>query len=104
MNKYKNINSEQAQKLINQNKNLLILDVRRFGEYKIGKIHNAINIPVDELEWEIEDLKEYQNKPILVYCKAGHRSALACEMLSQEGFTNLYNLAEGTLGFKGDLK
>ena len=104
MNSYKSINSEQAKKLIKENKELLIIDVRRFSEYKTGKIHNAINIPVEELEWEIEDLKEHQDDPILVYCKAVHKSALACEMLSEEGFSNLYNLGQGILGFDGELE
>lgn len=104
MNSYKSINSTQAQRLINENSDLLIIDVRRFSEYKTGKIHNAINIPVEELEWEIEDLKEHKDEPILVYCKAGHKSALACEMLREEGFTNLYNLGQGVLGFDGELE
>ncbi|MDU4324200.1 MAG: rhodanese-like domain-containing protein [Clostridium celatum] len=65
---------------------------------------NAINIPVEELEWEIEDLKENIDKPILVYCKAGHKSALACQMLEEEGFSNLYNLGQGVLGYKGTIE
>lgn len=103
MNSYKSINSEQAKKLIKENKELLIIDVRRFSEYKTGKIHNAINIPVEELEWEIEDLKENIDKPILVYCKAGHKSALACQILEEEGFNNLYNLGQGILGYDGKI-
>ena len=66
-----------------------------------NKIPNAINIPVEELEWELEDLKENKDRPILVYCKAGHKSALACQMLEEEGFTKLYNLGQGLLGYKG---
>ncbi len=50
---------------------------------------------------ELEDLKENKDRPILVYCKAGHKSALACQMLEEEGFTKLYNLGQGLLGYKG---
>ena len=49
-------------------------------------------------------LKENKDKPILVYCKAGHKSALACEMLEEEGFTKLYNLGQGILGYNGILE
>ena len=77
MNSFKSINSKIAEKLINECKDLIIIDVRRFNEYKTGKIPNAINIPIEELEWEIEDLKENINKPILIYCKVGNKSALA---------------------------
>ena len=87
MSSFKSISSIQAQNLIKDSKDLIIIDVRRYSEFKEKKIHNAINIPVEELEWEIEELKESKDKPILVYCKAGHKSALACQMLEEEGFT-----------------
>ena len=103
MNSFKSINSKIAEKLINECKDLIIIDVRRFNEYKTGKIPNAINIHIEELEWEIEDLKENINKPILIYCKVGNKSALACQMLEEEGFVNLYNLGQGILGYEGKL-
>ena len=101
MSSFKSISSIQAQNLIKDSKDLIIIDVRRYSEFKEKKIPNAINIPVEELEWEIEELKESKDKPILVYCKAGHKSALACQMLEEEGGTNLYNLGQGLLGYKG---
>lgn len=104
MSSFKSISSIQAQNLIKDSKDLIIIDVRRYSEFKEKKIPNAINIPVEELEWEIEELKESKDKPILVYCKAGHKSALACQMLEEEGFTNLYNLGQGLLGYKGILE
>lgn len=104
MSLFKSISSTQAEKLIKDSSDLIIIDVRRYSEFKQGKIPNAINIPVEELEWEIEDLKENIDKPILVYCKAGHKSALACQMLEEEGFNNLYNLGQGILGYKGDME
>lgn len=104
MSLFKSISSTQAEKLIEDSSDLIIIDVRRYSEYKQGKIPNAINIPVEELEWEIEELKENIDKPILVYCKAGHKSALACQMLEEEGFNNLYNLGQGILGYKGDME
>ena len=104
MSLFKSISSTQAEKLIEDSSDLIIIDVRRYSEFQQGRIPNAINIPVEELEWEIEDLKENIDKPILVYCKAGHKSALACQMLEEEGFNNLYNLGQGILGYKGDME
>ena len=104
MSSFKSISSVQAENLIKDCKDLMIIDVRRYSEFKENKIPNAINIPVEELEWEIEDLKENKDKHILVYCKAGHKSALACEMLEEEGFTKLYNLGQGILGYNGILE
>lgn len=103
MSSYKSVKSSDVDNLIKNNEDLIIIDVRRYSEFKSGKIPNSINIPVEELEWEIEDLKENIDKPILIYCKAGHKSALACEMLEEEGFRNLYNLGQGILGYEGEL-
>ena len=100
----KNLNDKEAQEFIENNKELVILDVRRYNEFKMGKIPNSINIPVEELEWEIDQIEEHKDKPILVYCKAGHRSVIACHMLKDAGFKNLYNLSYGTLGYTGTLE
>ena len=68
--------------------------------------HSDINYLNDIIKYQnaqIEDLKENINKPILIYCKVGNKSALACQMLEEEGFVNLYNLGQGILGYEGKL-
>ncbi|MBD7916152.1 rhodanese-like domain-containing protein [Clostridium sp. Sa3CUN1] len=100
----KSINSSQAESLIKNNKDLVILDVRRPNEFKESRIVNSINIPVEEIEWEIDELEKYKDKPILVYCKVGVRSSVACAFLEEEGFTNLYNLRGGILDFNGEIE
>lgn len=97
----KSISNRQAENLIKENNKLLILDVRRFAEFKENRIPNSINIPVDDLEWELESLEEHKDTPILVYCKVGMRSSIACDMLENEGFTKLYNLRGGILDYTG---
>lgn len=100
----KSINNKSALKLMNEVDDLLILDVRRFSEFKSGKIPNSINIPVDDLEFELDEIKEFKEKPILVYCKSGIRSSVACSLLEEEGFSNLYNLRGGILDYTGDIE
>lgn len=100
----KSINNISALKLINEVDNLLILDVRRFSEFKSGKIPNSINIPVDDLEFELDELNEFKEKPILVYCKSGIISTVACTLLEEEGFSNLYNLRGGILDYTGNIE
>lgn len=100
----KSINNTSALKLINEVENLLILDVRRFSEFKNGKIPNSINIPVDDLEFELDELEEFKEKPILVYCKSGIRSSVACSLLEEEGFSILYNLRGGILDYTGNIE
>ena len=100
----KSINSSQAENLIKKKEDLLILDVRRPGEFKESRIVNSINIPVEEIEWEVEELENFKDKPILVYCKIGVRSSIACNFLEAEGFSELYNLRGGILDFSGEIE
>ena len=100
----KSINSSQAEKLIKSNEEVLILDVRRPNEFKESRIANSINIPVEEIEWETDEIEDFKDKPILVYCKIGVRSSVACNFLEKEGFNNLYNLRGGILDFNGEIE
>lgn len=87
---YKNINFEQAKQILD-NEQVLLLDVRTDEEFVTGHIPNAINIPVDELEERLDELQD-KNKIILVYCKSGTRSVIACEILAAANYTNIYNM------------
>ena len=61
-----------------------VLDARTKGEYERGHFSEAINISVDELRENMDKLDK--NKEILVYCKTGVRSYIACRILIQNGF------------------
>ena len=56
---YNNINNEELQNIIKNNKNTLILDVRTVGEFRSGHIPNAKNIPVQELSSQINIYKKH---------------------------------------------
>lgn len=97
--KYKEIDTDEAAKLI-KNSNPLILDVRTPNEYHRGYIRNSKLIPVQQLEGRISEIKEYKDKPVLVYCRSGNRSTVASEILIKHGFKKLYNLKSGIKGWK----
>ncbi len=93
---YKDIDITESIKLIDENKDLLILDVRTEEEYKEdGYIKNAKMIPLGRLLFSIDELDGYEDSPILVYCRRGSRSMQACEILEDNGFTELYNMMGG---------
>ena len=91
----KNVNAEEAYKLINNNKELVILDVRTQEEYDGGHIPGAKLIPVQVLPMKLSELKEYKDKPVLVYCASGGRSPRAVDTLVKSDFTNIYHLSRG---------
>ena len=76
-----------------------IVDVRTPEEFKEGHITNAVNMNVtgDDFEKQIESLDK--EKPVMVYCKSGGRSARAASILKEKGFKNVYDLDGGIIGW-----
>ncbi|MDO6354070.1 FAD-dependent oxidoreductase [Caloramator sp. CAR-1] len=68
----------------------LIVDVRTEEEFSYGAVPGAINIPLDELKYRIDELGRKDRK-IILYCASGARSAYAVQILRAYGFTNLEN-------------
>ena len=59
----------------------VILDVRTQGEWDKGHIEHAKHVPLDQLQQKVEELKEL-NKPFIVCCESGIRSAKAAKYLN----------------------
>jgi rhodanese-related sulfurtransferase len=89
-----NLSPAEAVTLINRS-SALVLDVRDAAEFATGHIANATHIPLAELSARIAELKKYQNKPVLVNCQKGGRSAKACQLLREAEFTQVNNLQGG---------
>ncbi|MEI6515395.1 MAG: rhodanese-like domain-containing protein [bacterium] len=68
----------------------LVVDVRTAAEYKGGHVDGALNIPVQELESRLGELKDKQ-RAIVVYCASGIRSARAAAILRKAGFADVTN-------------
>jgi rhodanese-related sulfurtransferase len=97
---YQDLNAKQFYEMIQKEKDVIILDVRTPQEYQEGHISNAINIPVQILGQQLDKLKNFKDKKILVYCRSGHRSAIASQILDRAGFKNVHNLKGGLFEWK----
>ena len=84
-----NITAEEAKKLMDSEKDRIILDVRSREEYDQGHIPGAILIPDTEIEAKAADLLPDKDQLILVYCRSGRRSKLAAQSLADLGYTNI---------------
>ena len=82
------------------NDDALILDVREDKEYAAGHIPKAKHIPLGSLNSRIKELDKHKNKPILVTCRSGQRSARACRMLKKAGFETVFNQAGGIIAWE----
>jgi rhodanese-related sulfurtransferase len=90
---YSTISVSGARAMMQSSSNVLIVDVRTSGEYAQGHLKGAINIPLSDLPLRFDELA--QNRPMLVYCQTGYRSAQASSFLVKAGFTQVYNMEGG---------
>lgn len=82
-------------------KNGAVIDVREPGEYLVGHLPGALNIPRGVLEFKIGDNAALANKdqPIVLYCKTGGRAALSAVNLQRMGYTQVRSLTGGYDGW-----
>ena len=78
-----------------QDKQIKVLDVREPAEFATGVIQGAVLIPLGQVERRIGELDGLKDRPMLVVCGSGGRSAQAIKVLSKYGFTKLTNIKGG---------
>jgi rhodanese-related sulfurtransferase len=81
----------------------LFLDVREQRELdNTGKIQGAVHIPLSSLKKNIGQIEKHKNRPVVVYCRSGHRSMGAAGTLKKAGFDKVYNLTGGINAWQKD--
>lgn len=77
-----------------------LIDVREPKEVEGGTLPGAVNIPLGEIISRLDELDK--DRPVVLLCRSGARSATAAEFLAAAGFPDVVNLAGGMLAFPGD--
>jgi rhodanese-related sulfurtransferase len=101
--KHSNITIPDVCGIVQANKDVVILDVRTKEEFEgthktrpnEGRLKGAVNINIDELEARLNEISQYKENEIIVYCSHAHRSQRASHLLTQKGFTNVKNMLGG---------
>jgi rhodanese-related sulfurtransferase len=78
----------------------IILDVRTPEEFQAGHLENAININFYDETFDQEVSKLAKNKPVVVYCAIGGRSAEATKKMATMGFTYIAEIKGGYEAWK----
>lgn len=79
--------------MIDSGADFQLIDVREPHEYEICHISGQL-IPMSEIPDHLDEIS--RDKPVVIYCRSGNRSARIVEYLEEsEGFSNLYNLTGG---------
>jgi rhodanese-related sulfurtransferase len=87
------VSAKEAATLIKGKKNLQLIDVRTQGEYAAGHLAQAKLIPLQELETRLGEIDKA--KPVLLYCRSGHRSGVALKLLAGKGFADVKHMEGG---------
>jgi rhodanese-related sulfurtransferase len=73
----------------------LLLDVRSADEFSRGHLPRAVNIPVQELDRRLAEVGPAK-RDVVVYCRSGHRSARAAQLLREHGYIKVHDLGPMT--------
>jgi rhodanese-related sulfurtransferase len=105
----KEVSPQQAYELLQNDPEYIYLDVRSVPEFEAGHVGGAINIPLLHYSpqtgmYPNQDFQAVveanipKDAKLVVGCKSGGRSAQACQLLSQIGYTDATNMRGGFVG------
>lgn len=94
----KEIDATELDQWINdENHQFRVIDVRQMQKIATGTIRTAEALPLHILPARINELSV--NEKLVIICRSGARSAQACMFLQQQGFSEVYNLRGGMMGW-----
>lgn len=93
----KTINFETLKPRLDAGEDIKLIDVREPAEHAEYNIGGTL-LPLGKVQtMQIEDIEDFRNDEVVVYCRSGRRSLNAVIVLEQLGFTNVANLEGGML-------
>ena len=84
----------ETTQLINHH-DAVVVDVREERELAEGRLPGAKHIPLGQIGSRLGELEKFKQRPLVVVCRSGARSASACKTLRKNGFEQVYNLGGG---------
>ncbi|MET3683803.1 rhodanese-related sulfurtransferase [Alkalibacillus flavidus] len=94
----KEITTDEVKDLLEQDKDVKLIDVRETDEVAQGHIPGATNIPLGLLEFRENELDK--NEEYIMVCRSGGRSGKATQFLKERGY-NVQNMVGGMLAWDG---
>lgn len=97
------VSMNDIEKIMNENENYIILDVRTLEEYNDGHIPGAICIPNETIDENVVSKLPDKEQLILIYCRSGNRSKQATKKLKDLGYLNLIEFG-GIIDWPGEIE
>ena len=93
------INVQELKQRLDNQEELVLIDVREPHEHEEYNVGGQL-VPVGTLIDQLDELMQYKDQEVIVYCRSGNRSGVAQNILRQVGFSNVRNLEGGMLAWQ----
>lgn len=94
----KEIDAAGLQRRLEAGESFELIDIRTQAEVARGMIPDAKFLPMHLIPLQLQRIAA-SDKPVVLYCRTGARSAQACLFLAQQGVGNVLNLAGGIVSW-----
>ena len=95
----KDITVEELKQKLDNKESVILIDVREPYEYEEFNLGGKL-IPLGSLMGSLNDIEQYKDKEVVIYCRSGARSGAAKDALAQLGYKNVRNLLGGVLDWQ----
>ena len=96
----KNITVEELKARLESGEKINLIDVREPHEYEEANLGGRL-YPLGKIQtMQVEELEDLKDEEVIVHCRSGKRSAMACQVLDMLGFKDTYNLEGGILAWQ----
>ena len=93
----KNITVEDLKEKIDRGEKINLIDCREPHEYEEANLGGQL-VPLGKIQsMQLEELEHLKDEEVIIHCRSGKRSMMACMVLDQLGFKDTYNLEGGIL-------
>lgn len=94
-----NISIEELKERLDKGENPILIDVREPQEHAEFNIGGRL-IPLGNIRsLDIDEIAGFKEEEVILYCRSGNRSGMACQVLESAGFQNTKNLTGGMLAW-----
>ena len=96
----KHITVEELKQKMDSGEKINLIDCREPSEYEEANLGGWL-IPLGKFQtMQLEELDELKDEEVIIHCRSGKRSQMACMILDQMGFKDTYNVEGGILAWK----
>jgi rhodanese-related sulfurtransferase len=94
------ITVEELKKRMDSGEKINLIDCREPHEYEEANLGGKL-VPLGKIQtMQIDDLEDLREEEVIIHCRSGKRSMMACMVLDQMGFQNTVNVEGGILAWK----